>query len=109
MLSFPAISGSQTNTVFGKPAEASTSTSTATASMPTRANVFNLASIGERLRGRRTLRAPFRSSHAAGSPGCFPERSLVLLRHFSAPRAFRRLGMEDQSSDGEFAGEEHRE
>ena len=47
MLSSTAISGRPTRTVLGRPAETSTSTSTGTASMPTRAKVFSLASMGD--------------------------------------------------------------
>src|SRR5436305_1794513 len=43
--SLTAISGRPTRTVLGRPVETSTSASTGTASMPTRANVFNLASM----------------------------------------------------------------
>src|SRR4051812_37501315 len=53
MLSRTANSGRPTSTVFGSPAEASTSASTGTASMPTRANVFSFASISGRLRTSR--------------------------------------------------------
>src|SRR5262245_52833898 len=45
MLSLTASSGRPTNTVLGKPAEASTSTSTGTPSIPTSAKVFSLASM----------------------------------------------------------------
>src|SRR6266853_6233330 len=43
-LSFTDVSGRPTRMVFGMPPPASTSTSTGTASMPTRAKVFSLAS-----------------------------------------------------------------
>src|SRR5947209_3725846 len=44
-LSLTAISGKPTRTVFGRPAETSTSTSTGTPSIPTSAKVLSLASI----------------------------------------------------------------
>src|SRR5262245_908791 len=47
MLSLTAISGRPTRTVFSRPPETSTSTSTGTASIPTSANVFSLASMGD--------------------------------------------------------------
>src|SRR5262249_21370443 len=46
MLSLTAISGRPTRSVFASPPAASTSTSTRTASIPTSANVFSLASMG---------------------------------------------------------------
>src|SRR5262245_33939403 len=52
-LSLTAISGRPTRTVLGRPAEASTSTSTGTPSIPTRANVFSLASMTQGLPQRR--------------------------------------------------------
>ncbi len=53
ILSRTAISGRPTSKVLGNPAETSTSASTGAASMPTRANVFSLASMGDRSRQSR--------------------------------------------------------
>src|SRR5258708_2822583 len=50
-LSFTDVSGKPTRMVFGMPPPASTSTSTGTASMPTRAKVFSLASTGGSAKG----------------------------------------------------------
>src|SRR5262245_9276687 len=57
--SLTAISGRPTRTVLGKPVETSTSASTGTASMPTRANVFNLASMARLPTWRQEMRLLF--------------------------------------------------
>src|SRR6266576_6995333 len=98
MLSRTANSGRPTSTVFGRPADASTSTSTGTASIPCSANVFNLASMNELTPGG----GP---QVGAGVNPCSLALSLVrgrarsfLFFDFGGP------GVQDQAAEGELGG-----
>src|SRR5271154_4294816 len=88
MLSLTDVSGKPTRMVLGKPAEASTSTSTGTASMPTRAKVLSLASMGDYLGWRppndRGLPSTFVSPNATARHRFFCQTPLTWC---GAPRS----------------------
>src|SRR5262245_14389575 len=92
MLSRTASSGRPTSTVFGKPAEASTSTSTGTASIPCSAKVFNLASMEKLSPCRRRQRSCSKRGHGGA------ERLLLLLD-------LGRARVEDQPAESELGRE----
>src|SRR5579859_7560953 len=108
-LSLTAISGKPTRTVFGRPVEASTSASTGTASIPTRAKVFSLASMSRRPRGT-GRQARTNGSHRI-LYSCIRRRARPQM--FSPPLArrsfialfLRRMEMQDETFDGELAGQ----